>query len=168
MFFEEKDISLPRHSGNMSCTDFPGGQVLRPLCSSTARGAGLGPGWRTKILHAPQVWPKKKKEIKLFLKIWDTVRQESLGSECQYDSFGLFLFSSWIPVFGGWTGAGRGGLFSCGRSRHSWETSLKNWKALQRDVRGLYIASLELSFCGSEAVILSLTLVGRNHPQSPR
>lgn len=79
------------------------------------------------------------------------------------------FFSSWIPVFGGWTGAGRSGLFSCGRSRHSWETSLKtNWKALQRDVRGLYIASLELSFCGSEAVVLRLTLVGRNHPQSTR
>lgn len=37
---------------------------------------------------------KRKKEIKLFFKILDTVRQESLGSECQYDSFGLVFFQA--------------------------------------------------------------------------
>ena len=127
------------------------------------------PGCRTEILHATQVWPKKEREIKLFKKIWDIVRQEILGSECQYNSFSLFFFQAKFLCLVDEQEQGGVAYSAVVEAAQLRNICLKtNWKALQRDVRGLYIASLDFPFsCGSEAVILSLTSVGRNHPQSP-
>ena len=68
MFFEEKDISLPRHSGNMSCTDFAGYLAFKPLCISTQVRSLVGE-LRSFVPHkCGQKKKKGKKEIKLFKK----------------------------------------------------------------------------------------------------
>ena len=55
--------SILKLSKQESCRkeDFPGSQWLR-LQASTAGGAGVIPGWGTKITHAPQGGQKIKKE----------------------------------------------------------------------------------------------------------
>ena len=69
-------------------------QWLR-LCTSIAGGAGLFPGWRTKILHASRCGQKKKKRrrICVLAKRWEV----SVTTEPGKGAHSPFLFA-WVSV----------------------------------------------------------------------
>ena len=85
MFFEEKDISLPRHSGNMSCTHFAGYLAFKPLCISTQVRSLVGE--LRSLCHTGVAKKKKKKKGK---------KENNYLKSMRYSKARYFLFR--MPV----------------------------------------------------------------------